>query len=149
MSTEHTPKPRPYWHMDAKWIVGLILVFVLALTLLVSSLVQVTGEKPAVDTLSMVMALVLSEGGLDDESDAAEMREQLRASSEGSIQPIPGLRITISEEEIANLSPRQVRLAFMRKLAEPIYEGGAQELAALADDAKMQQDIIEGRGRSA
>ena len=34
----------------------------------------------------------------------------------------------------------------MRKLAEPIYEGGAQELAALADDPDMRQDIIEGGG---
>jgi len=34
----------------------------------------------------------------------------------------------------------------MRKLAEPIYEGGAQGLAALADDAKMRQEIVEGGG---
>ena len=34
----------------------------------------------------------------------------------------------------------------MRKLAEPIYQSGAQGLAALADDAKMRQEIVEGGG---
>src|SRR5688572_13330556 len=104
MDLEHPLKPRPYWHVDAKWITGLLLAFVLGLTLLVYTLVQITAEDPAVDTLSMTMALLFSPQGLDDETEIAQFRQQLSANSEASLQPILGLQITIQATDIANLS---------------------------------------------
>jgi len=146
MNSEHLPKPRPYWHVDAKWITGLLLTAVLSLTLLVYNLVQVTAEKPAIDTVSAALALAFSPQGLDDEAGIAEFRQRLRASPEGGIQPIPGLRIIIREQDIANLTPREARLYLFRQLAEPLYQQGPQGLVALADDPEMQESMVGGIG---
>ncbi|MBI2940401.1 MAG: hypothetical protein HYY04_08180 [Chloroflexi bacterium] len=146
MSADHTAHTRPYWHLDAKWIAGLLLAFVLGLTLLVYNLVQITAEKPAVDALSTAMALAFSRNGLDDETEIAEVRQRLRASPGGTFQPIPGLRVVVQERDIADLSPREARLYFFRQLAEPLYRGGPEELAALADDPAMRQQMAQGVG---
>ena len=146
MTPESARRPRPYWHVDAKWIAGLLLTFVLGLTLVAFSLVQVTAEKPAVDTLSMAMAVSLSGKGLDDETEIAEMRLRLAASPNGEIQPLPGLTLTIREEDIAGMTGRQARLFFFRKLAEPIYRQGGEGLAGLASDAETRAAVSQGVG---
>jgi hypothetical protein len=146
MASESSPRPRPYWHVDAKWIAGLLLTFVLGLTLVAFSLVQVTAEKPAVDVLSMAMAVSLSGKGLDDETEIAEMRLRLAASPTGEIQPFPGLTLTIREEDFAGKTGRQARLSFFRKLAEPIYRQGGEGLAELATDAETRAAVSQGVG---
>jgi hypothetical protein len=146
MSSEHTPKPRPYWHVDAKWIAGLLLSLTLSVTLLIFGLVQVTAEKPAIDVLTLGMALMYSPNGLDDETEIEEMRQLLEASPDGSIQPIPGLQISVRERDIEGLTPREVRLHFFRMWAEPVYQDGIEGLADLADDPELRSEIIEGGG---
>lgn len=146
MSADQIKKPRPYWHVDAKWIFSLLLIFVLGVTLLIYSLVRITAEQPAVDALTMATALMFSPNGLDNETEIAEMRMLIALSPDGSIQPIPGLRISVSQAEIEGLTPREVRLLFFRKWAEPIYREGIDGLAALADDPELKSQIIEGGG---
>lgn len=144
MGIEHTPKPRPYWHVDAKWISGLILAFMLSVTLLIYGLVQVTAEQPATEVLTLATALMFSPNGLDDESDIALLRQVLALSPDGTIQPIPGMGITVSAQEIEGLTPRETRLQFFRKWAEAIYPDGIQGLADLADDPELKAQILEG-----
>jgi hypothetical protein len=146
MSTIAQSKPRPYWHVDAKWIAGLLLVFALSISLLLYGLVVITTEPIAVRLLSVLMASAFSPAGLDAEGDIQEMQKMLDASPDGSLQPIPGLRIIVHAEDIEGLSPRQARIFFFRKFAEPLYQGGAEGLAELADDPEMRQSILEGAG---
>src|SRR3990172_4959778 len=144
MASESSPRPRPYWHVDVKWIAGLLLTFVLGLTLVAFSLVQVTAEKPAVDTLSMAMAVSLSGKGLDDETEIAEMRLRLAASPTGEIQPFPGLTLTIREEDFAGRAGPRPPLPFSRNPAEPIYRLGGEGLAELATDAETRAAVSQG-----
>lgn len=146
MTLEAEPKPRPYWHVDAKWIAALLLTFVLGLTLVAFSLVQATAEKPAVDALSMALAVSLSGKGLDDETEIAEMRQRLAASPNGELQPLPGLNLTVREDDLAGLTGRQARLFFFRKLAVPIYREGGEGMAGLADDPEMRAAVSQGVG---
>ncbi len=143
----HTDSPRrPYWHVDAKWVTGLLLFVTLSITFLAFNLWQVTAADPGINALTLLLASAFSPEGLDSEADIALMQEQLQASSTGEIQPVPGLRITIHAEDIAGLSPREVRLFFFRQWAEPLYYQGAAGLAELADDPAMRQSIEEGIG---
>ncbi len=143
----HTDSPRrPYWHVDAKWITGLLLFVSLSVTFLAFNLWQVTAAEPGINALTLLLASAFSPEGLDSEADIALMQEQLRESGTGEIQPVPGLRITIRTEDIADLSPREVRLFFFRQWAEPLYYQGAAGLAELADDPAMRQSIEEGIG---
>lgn len=56
MTAGDAPKARPYWHVDAKWVTGLLLVFFLNWMLLTINLVQLTSENRAIDTGSTAMA---------------------------------------------------------------------------------------------
>jgi hypothetical protein len=144
MSAENTSKPRPYWHVDAKWITGLLLTFVVSVTVLIYGLVQITAEEPAVNTLTYALALMYSRNGLDDETEVAVMRQMIQASPDKTIQPLPNLDITISEQDIEGLTPREVRLFFFRKWAEPIYQDGIKGLAALSTTPGAESEIIQG-----
>lgn len=145
-SNERLRNARPYWHIDAKWVAGLLLVVVLSVTLLVFNLVQITAERPATEIIATVMATLFSRHGLDDESEIAQMRSALRASPDGTLQPIPGLPIVIREKDIAGLSPRQIRLYAFRQLATPLYRGGAAGLAAQISDPEARQSLAGGIG---
>lgn len=139
-------KPRPYWHVDAKWVVGWLFLATAGVTLLLFNLYQATAEEQALDTLSLALALAASETNLDDETEVEALRALLETAPQQEVQLAPGLAITVSAEEIAGLSAREVRLLVMRKFAVPIYEQGAQGLAELTDDPALRQAILEGGG---
>lgn len=122
---------RHYWHVDAKWITGLLLVFALGLTLLFYNLIHITEREQAVDTLSLVFAYSFSmEKGLDDESDLEELRKLLQASPNQKFQ-VPGLNLSLTLADIENKSGREVRMDLARQLAEPYYEQGVEGLTGL------------------
>jgi len=137
---------RPYWHVDAKWVAGLLLLCVLGTGLLLASLWWVTAERPAVDTVSTFLALSFSPKGLDDETEIAQLRQTLRASPTGVVQPVEGLRVTVREEDIVGRSPREVRLYLFGQLAGPFYREGLDGLTAMADDPEVQRRIEQGVG---
>lgn len=146
MKLKSRSKTRPYWHVDAKWLTGIILTLTLSLSLLVFSLVSVTAEKPAIDTLTIGLALAFSQNGLDDEAGIAELRQALKLSPDGTIRPISGLKVVIREQDITGLTPRQVRLYLFRQIAEPLYKQGPEGLAALAGDPAMEKKMVEDSG---
>jgi len=139
-------KTRPCWHVDAKWVTGIILTFTLSLSLLVFSLVSITAEKPAIDTLTIGLAIAFSQNGLDDETGVAELKQALKLSPDGTIRPIPGLKVVIREQDITGLTPRQIRLYLFRQIAEPLYKQGPEGLAALAGDPAMEKKMVEDSG---
>jgi hypothetical protein len=143
MSLEPAQRRRPRWHADAKWIVGLLLLVILFLTLLVFNLFQVTAEEPAVETMAMTLALAFSPEGLDQRGEIEALRQQLEASPNGTIRPIPGLAITVSESDIADRSPREVRLSLFRRVARVAYRNGPEGLAALATDPVLRARLSE------
>lgn len=53
VSTPATARPRPYWHVDAKWVVGLVLLLVWSATLFGFGLYRLTDEKVAVPLLTL------------------------------------------------------------------------------------------------
>jgi hypothetical protein len=146
MNTNESLKLRPYWHVDAKWITGIFLLFLLNATFLIFMLVQVTAAKQGIEILTVILASSFSQEGLDQEVDIEIMHQKIAESPDGSWKPIPGLNIVVREQDIAGLSPREIRLWFFRQLAEPIYYGGQQGLANLSTDPEMQKNMEGGLG---
>jgi len=144
-----TKKPRPYWHVDAKWIFGILFTFSLGIMLLTYNLAAVTSEKPAVDLMTSVLATMYSQKGLDDKTEIDQMKAVIAASPKGEVQPIPNVDLTIKSSDLKGLSPRQIRLNFFRKLADPIYTGNTDSLtkdpkqrATFLNDTKMVRTFI-------
>lgn len=141
MNTNGLSKPRPYWHVDAKWISGLLLLFVLNATFLAWILVRVTAPDRGIELLTILIASSFSREGLDQEGDTKIMLEKIGESPDGNWQPIPTLNIVVREQDIAGLTPREMRLWFFRQLAEPIYYEGQAGLARLAKDPEMAKNM--------
>ncbi|MCJ7696237.1 MAG: hypothetical protein MUO40_12555 [Anaerolineaceae bacterium] len=148
MKKDKVRKPRPYWHVDAKWMVGIVLFFLLGLTFFSLLLVQLTGPLHGIDTLTMMMASSFSVagGGMDDAADIEMMQYMIATAPDGKWQPIPGMLIFVTEEDIEGKTPREARLWFFRQWAEPVYYEGAPGLADLITDPEMVKGLDEGIG---
>jgi hypothetical protein len=132
---------RPYWHVDAKWVTGLVLVGVMSLTLSLFGLVRLTAWQPAVDIAGTLLAATFSPLGLDDETEIAAMRATLQASPDGTLKPFPGLQVSIRADQIQDLEPRATRLYVFRQVAEPFYWLGQAALVGGIGDSPMRSDM--------
>lgn len=148
MNTSKELKPRPYWHVDAKWLTGILLLLLLNITFLVFILVQVTAPEQGISLLTLTLASSYSAqgGGLDAAGDIEIMRQKISESPNGEWHPIPGMKIVVREKDIAGKTPREVRLWFFRQWAEPLYYGGTQGLASLITDPEMKKGLDGGVG---
>lgn len=135
-------QPPPPWHKDAKWICGIFLFLLLIPTLLSLNLALITSEKNATEIGATLIASAFSRNGLDDETELKQMKRQVLKN--GSVQPIPGLKIYITKKDFENGSPRQLRINFFKKFTEPLYREGADGLLNLATDPTMKKNIKEG-----
>jgi hypothetical protein len=148
MGTNKVIKPRPYWHVDAKWLTGILLLILLNLTFLIYLLTQLTAPEAGISLLSTTLASQFSteSGGLDESGDIAILRQKIAAAPDGKYQPIPGLQITVTLEDIAGKTPREARLWFFRQMAEPLYYDGPEGLANLMTDPEKEQNLSGGVG---
>ncbi len=146
MTTNGSPRPRPYWHVDAKWITGILLLFLLSGTFLTLILARITAPERGIELLTVLLANSFSREGLDQEADMEIMHEKIAESPNGAWQPIPNVNIYVRKEDIAGLSPREMRLWFFRQLAEPIYYEGGKGLAGLSTDPEMRENMEQDVG---
>src|SRR5215471_16113137 len=140
-----TPKVRPYWHVDAKWICGLLLTVVLAIWLLVMAAYRITAPSTGVALTTNILAYAFSRNDLSETASVDALRAQIAVSPTQSIQPIPGFPITVTLQDVNTLSPRDLRLKIFKQIAQPLYEKGpnnyAKELTGdLAQQKKFEND---------
>jgi hypothetical protein len=140
-SATHPTKVRPYWHVDLKWIAGILLFFSLGFSLLLAAMYNVTQRDVATEAGTVVVASLFSPNGLDAPEDLTELRRQLAASPNKTIAPIPSFpTATITESDVDTLSPRDLRLKIFRQVIAPIYdkgvEGAAKEFTSDPDQQK-------------
>lgn len=151
LTEEVTPKKtRPVWFKDLKWVFSIIFVLIFGSTLLAWNFVWLTEEGRAIEINAALMAASLSRGGLDDTSDIEEVRQMLVKTGEDIFQPIPGLNVFVTRQEIEatlkTASPRQARIDFFKKFSRPLYEKGPEGLGELTDDPELKKQIVEGIG---
>ena len=148
MNTPKIKKNRPYWHVDAKWLTGILLVGLLTVTLLMFILVQATGPVQGKGILTSMLASSFSygSGGLDSNADLEIIRQKIAESPNGEWQPIQGLPIVVRLSDIEGKTPREVLIWFFAQLADPLYKNGAQGLTDFATDPQMKAAFEQGVG---
>lgn len=146
MNARGRSRRRPYWHVDAKWVTGLVLVGILSLTLPLFNLVRLTALRPAVDIAGTLLAVAFSPHGLDDEAEIAEMWAALKASPDGTLKPFPGLLVSIRADQIQGLAPRATRVYVFRQVAEPFYWLGSAALVGGIQDPAVRSDVAACMG---
>lgn len=120
MVQEHQEKPRPYWHVDAKWIFGILAVLFLALSLFSYTLKELTNKKNGVEIMSTLLATMYAGGDINRTTDFEEGKK--KADANGNICPIPSMNICVNINEYEKFGAKEARLKFWRNMAEPIYD---------------------------
>ncbi len=131
------PNPRPYWHVDAKWICGILLVLTLSATLILLSLANLTDK----DRAPTVGALLIGEAFIrGSEVDVEEAKEKL-AESGGVIRPLPNFPdVEITEADLS-LSKAEISIKVFGPITESIYNNGVEGTAdkfALTPEQKQE-----------
>ena len=134
---EVVKKTRPYWHVDAKWICGLLFLFFFGLTVFFFNLYKITERSSAIEASTHFLAALFSPDGIDSSRDIEKIRSDFSANPGKELRPFPGLDIVVTEEDLDG-SPRELRLNLFRQLATPIYDTG--ELAGKVDTNGAEQE---------
>lgn len=121
------PQPRPYWHVDAKWICGILLFFLLAANLLLTSLVKITDEKNGPTIAALVIGAAFVRG--DEAQAKADARVEI-AKQGGAIKPLPNFPDVVITEKDLDLPVRDIKLKVFKPIAESIYNDGVEATAA-------------------
>ncbi len=133
--------PRPYWHVDAKWVCGIIFALGLWVALVLHSLAAATTEQVAVPAATQVIAQLFSPQGLDDPGDIGKLKEEAARQPEGIVHPLPGT--TITRADLDSLSPRELRLKIFGQLVKPYYQLGVKGVAAQQTNDPKERESIE------
>lgn len=124
-------KLRPYWHVDAKWVSGILLFFALSAALALFNLAALTERDFAVRATATVVAGFFSKDGLDDPKDVEVFRQRAATTPGETVAPIEQFPwITLTKKEIAELSPRELRVKIFSQITAPIYDKGLKGAAA-------------------
>lgn len=138
-------KPRPYWHVDAKWVCALLLILALAATLPVVALHRLTTRDNATEIVAYTMAGLTSPQGLD----SAEGLETVKARvvEKGSETVVlGGVEVVFTAEDVNTLSPRELRLKVFRAFAASVYDRGVRDLA---ESQGLDAEAVEKAERDA
>lgn len=131
-------KPRPYWHVDAKWVSGIVFGVALAMWLLLVVAYQVTQRETAVKLMANLVTFGMPVGDEASQQQALEsLRKQIAESPTKSIETLPGVKIT--EADLA-LGPVALRDKIFTQFAEPIYDKGTRRVAEEQTSDKAAQD---------
>ena len=122
-SNESTRKPRPYWHLDMKWIVALIFIPVFALSFLAANLYIMTERDNAVKVSAVILKAMYAPK--DSSGEIEKVREAIKNSPDKVLEPFPGTDIKITEADLDKYTPEELKQNLFYQLAGTIYDGSS------------------------
>jgi hypothetical protein len=142
MAIQQKPKKsRPYWHVDLKWVFGLLALFTLAASLLLFNLTALTERDRATTLTATVVAGLFSKDGLDDTKGLEEFRQKAAATPGDRVVPIEQFSwLSISKHDALTLGAKELRIAIFRQLTDPIYDKGLRGAAEGMTKDPVEQD---------
>jgi hypothetical protein len=131
---------RPYWHVDAKWVCGLLFFASLTATLFLYTLSTLTRRDIAVPATTYVVANMFSRNGLDDTTEINEIKQNVKNIPGESYSPVSGA--TVPKSDLYTLSPRQFRLKAFEQVVAPIYD----RTPTASGQTTSDQDLMKQAG---
>lgn len=114
-------KGRPDWHIDAKWVCGLFLIPILAVTVVVLNLYILTSRENGIKFSARVLEALYAPNA-NIEKSAEAVREAIKNSPDKSFTPFPDKNIKITEEDLNNYSVSELTDKIFSDLAVSIYD---------------------------
>lgn len=124
------PGTRPYWHVDLKWVCGILLVICLSISLGLHVVSKLTSRDVGVPLATLVVASLFSPDGLDSDEGLEEIKAEYAGLAPTEvIHPIEGQPVTITKHDLDTLTPRDLRLKIFGQVVERVYDDGVEALA--------------------
>lgn len=114
-------KNRPTWHINAKWVVGLVLLPVFAITFLAFNLYLLTNRENGIPASANLLSALYSPNSNIAES-LISVRQTIEKSADKSFSPFPDKSIKITEEDLNKYSPEELKGKLFTQLAASIYD---------------------------
>jgi hypothetical protein len=124
-----TGEKRPYWHVDAKWLCGLLFTALLTVLLHVAVLWNITYRETAIALFAEVGMTMLYPAPQAAQAFDRMLAHALR-QPEAPVQVL-GLEVPLSGREVASLSRVEAARLVFRRLGEIYYDEGQDGLARL------------------
>jgi hypothetical protein len=115
---------RPSWHVDLKWLAGLLACVAVAVSCVLFSLRQVTERDTALPISSAILAAGISDRVTDE--DYAAVQAQAAANPDGMISLGP-VSLVVKGSEITTLKKDEAARLIATDLAAVIYDGGSEK----------------------
>ena len=119
------PDTRPYWHVDAKWIFGILLTISLSCLLILSTAHTLSSKENA----PRIVATIIGKSLMHNNTvDTTEITKKIKQSG-GKIHPIPFIpSITITAADL-KLTQDELSLKIFLPITNNIYDNGIEEAA--------------------
>lgn len=130
------PDVRPYWHVDAKWIFGILLSVSLTCCLLLSTVSVLTEKNQAPQIVASVIgANFIRDGAIDIKS-----AEKAIDKAGGALHPIPFMPSVVITKADLKLTPEEISLKVFLPVTEIIYDKGVNGAADQFAKTKAQRE---------
>lgn len=139
-----TPTNRPYWHVDMKWICGILFALGLWATLALYTLSTLTSERIAVPVVTQIAAAIVGQHGMASPAEIEKFKQGARLLPGDKVETLPGIFIT--KTDLETLSADEIRLKIIGQIVSPYYELGPEGVAAKQttnpeERAKIEQQV--------
>jgi hypothetical protein len=163
-------KPRPYWHVDAKWIAGLLFIVFFITSLLLYNFTQIISRENVVDTIttdiqnslrqgleefsqeanewvnqegeSIKLVLTVARHELERMADEVEQTEKQIKTGEGErVKPFEELDLYIEKNELEKYE-KWAEVIVYRKLSKTLDEVKKEAFSPSIETYNIKEEII-------
>ncbi len=123
-------KIRPHWHINAKWMIGLVLVPIFALTFFAFNLFMLTNRENGIKTSANIISALYSPHSNVAQSLIA-VRQAIEKSPDKSFYPFPDKSIKITASDLNKYSGEELKNKLYTQLAASIYDSEDSSLKSV------------------
>lgn len=140
MSSMHTTHIRPYWHVDLKWMFGIMAFASLWGGLLLNAFSTLTERENATAVTTSIVSTILTNNGVDTSTGIEQLKAQAALLPDGATIPIPNLpEITITKEDLLSKSSEEIKNLAIAQLTGPLYEQGLAKTSEEVTQTETQK----------
>ena len=144
----NTPKTRPYWHVDLKWMFGILAFLSLWGALLMNAFATLTERQNATEVTSSFVSNIFKSNNVDVSATIAQLKAQAAFLPDDAVISLPNLpSVKITKSDLMTKSNEEIQKLAIDQLTGPIYDQGLDKTASdLTQNTTEQKSFKQQAG---
>lgn len=140
----NTPKTRPYWHVDLKWMFGIMAFMSLWGALLLNAFAALSERDNATEITSSFVTSILKKNSVDVSGAIDQLRAQAAALPDDAVVSLPEMpAVKITKTELLTKTNEEIQSLAITQLMTPIYDQGLDKAATNFSEDKTEQQSFK------